>query len=102
MAGMITVGMYYEVVPGRERDFEEKFDEVLGVMRDQEGHTKSLLFRQVGKENSYAILSEWNSQDAFTAFIGSDLFRQVTDWGKSGILAGRPRHDVYSRTSALD
>lgn len=102
MSSMITVGMFYQVVPGKQRDFETKFDGVLAVMRGQAGHVQSVLFRQVGQEDTYAILSEWESQDSFRAFIGSDLFRQVTDWGKAGILAGRPRHSVYARTADLD
>ncbi len=92
---MITVGMYYDVVPGREQDFEKKFGDVVAVMEDRPGHVQSLLYRQVGRSSSYAILSEWESRDAFTAFLSSDLFRQVTHWGKSGILEGRPRHKVY-------
>lgn len=98
---MITVGMYYDVVPGKESEFEAKFDRVLEAMQDQSGHVESLLFRQVRHEGRYAILSEWESHGAFQTFLGSDLFRRVTDWGRSGILAGRPRHSVYSRTADL-
>ena len=29
------------------------------------------------------------------AFIASDAFRKVTNWGKEEILAGRPHHEVY-------
>ena len=92
---MITVGMYYDVVPGREGDFERKFGDVVDVMDRQAGHVQSLLYRQVGRSSSYAILSEWRSRKAFTEFIHSDVFRQVTAWGKAGILKARPRHKVY-------
>lgn len=94
---MITVGMYYEVIPGKESLFEEKFEAVMGVLEGQAGHVQSFLYNQVKRSNSYAILSEWETQDAFTAFIRSDIFKQVTDWGKAEILEERPRHKVYGR-----
>ena len=54
------------------------------------------LYHQVKRHNIYAILSEWSSREEFTTFLQSDLFREVTDWGKASILAGRPRHEIYS------
>ncbi len=98
---MITVGMYYEVKPGKEGEFEEKFEAVTNVLESQSGHVQSFLYQQVKKANSYAILSEWDSQDDFTSFIQSDIFKQVTDWGKAEILEVRPRHKVYGRERDL-
>lgn len=98
---MITVGMYYEVLPGREKEFEEKFEAVANALEGQAGHVRSLLYQQVKKPNSYTILSEWDAKDDFTAFIKSDAFRAVTDWGKAEILAGRPSHKVYGREREL-
>ena len=34
--------------------------------------------------------------EAFLAFIRSDAFREVTNWGKEQILAGRPRHRIFA------
>ena len=96
---MITVGMYYDVVSGKESVFENKFEEVARVLDGQPGHVRSLLYRGVQQPRSYAILSEWESEDAFTTFIRSETFRAVTSWGKDGILEGRPRHKVYGRES---
>ena len=45
---------------------------------------------------SYVILSEWQTREAFQAFLQSDAFKQVTAWGKTEILRGRPRHKVYT------
>lgn len=92
---MVTVGMFYDVVEGRESDFEEKFDRVVAVMSDQPGHVRTTLYRQVRGEGNYAILSEWSSREAFQTFVASETFRQVTAWGKAGILAGRPRHRIF-------
>ncbi len=99
---MITVGMYYDVKEGKEGEFEEKFEAVAGALDGSSGHVQSLLYQQVKKANSYTILSEWDSQDAFMSFIKSDAFKQVTDWGKAEILEGRPRHKIYGREADLN
>lgn len=92
---MITVGMNYHVLPGKQAEFEEKFAAVLVALRDADGHTTSTLWRDVVDEGSYLITSDWSDEAAFTGFIGSDAFRAVTDWGKAEILAGRPEHKIY-------
>lgn len=98
---MITVGMYYDVRPGKEQEFETAFEKVIEVLGGQSGHKESFLYRQVKRPRSYAILSEWDSQDAFTAFIRSETFKQVASWGKAEILEARPRHKVYGKESDL-
>ena len=98
---MVTVGMYYDVVSGKESVFESKFEEVVRVMDGQPGHVRSRLYRAVQQPRSYAIISEWASDDAFTTFIRSETFREVTSWGKAGILEGRPRHKVYGREGEI-
>ena len=99
---MITVGLYYDVKPGKEKIFEDKFEDVLGVLGSQSGHKASFLYHQVNRPNSYAILSEWENQGDFLDFIKSDLFRQVTNWGLDGILERRPSHKIYGRERDLD
>jgi heme-degrading monooxygenase HmoA len=49
----------------------------------------------VSDPQSYLIVSEWNSEDAYNDFIQSDKFKGVVNWGKENILAGRPSHTVY-------
>jgi heme-degrading monooxygenase HmoA len=95
-APMITVGMNYEVRQGKEQVFEEGFRKVLQVMAGMPGHQKSRLFKDVDRTGSYLIHSEWESKEAFTAFIRSREFADVTRWGAEEILAGRPSHKVYS------
>jgi heme-degrading monooxygenase HmoA len=92
---MITVGMNYDVLPGKEPEFEAKFSAVIGALNDAAGHNSSRLFRDVDDASSYLIISEWDSNDAFKAFVTSEAFRSVTNWGKAEILRGRPRHQVY-------
>jgi heme-degrading monooxygenase HmoA len=98
---MVTVGLYYEVVPGKEAAFEEKVEQVMGVLGGNPGHLKSFLYRRVHEPNSYAIISEWSSQAEFTNFVRSEIFRQVTDWGKAEVLQGRPNHKVYGHERDL-
>jgi heme-degrading monooxygenase HmoA len=92
---MITIGMYYDVIPGKEAVFEEKFRAVVGALEKGPGHKASFLYKRHDDPSSYLIISEWDSQEAFGAFIRSDAFKAVTDWGKAEILRGRPRHHVY-------
>ena len=94
---MVTVGMYYDVISGKESAFEERFEGVLEALAAQPGHVQTDLYHQVKQPRRYAIFSEWEAREAFTTFIRSDLFREVTDWGRENILDGRPRHEIYDR-----
>jgi heme-degrading monooxygenase HmoA len=94
---MVTIGMNYRVLPGKEQAFENMFRAVLATMNDMPGHTGSSLFRDVNDPQKYLILSDWNDRDAFDAFIASDKFRGVANWGKEQVLAGRPTHEYYER-----
>ena len=96
---MITVGMNYEVLPGKEGEFESVFAKVADVMGKMEGHKESHLYRDVASAQSFLIISEWTDSDAFQAFIRSDQFRNVADWGKEKILAAQPRHEIYGMES---
>jgi heme-degrading monooxygenase HmoA len=95
---LITVGMNYQVIPGKGETFEKAFAAVLKVMAEMEGHTESHLYRDVNDGNSYLIVSEWQDRAAFDSFIRSDQFRRVADWGKEQILAGRPKHEIYEKS----
>lgn len=92
---MVTIGMNYKMIPGKEKVFEDAFKKVLGVMNEMEGHSKSFLYSDVSDKQSYLIVSEWSSEDAFNTFMQSDKFKNVVNWGKENILAGRPSHTVY-------
>ncbi len=92
---MVTIGMNYEIRPGKEREFEDRFNAVLGAFTEGSGHVRTRLYKDVNTPQSYLIHSEWEDRDAFMTFIRSEAFRSVTDWGKSEILADRPRHRIY-------
>lgn len=95
---MVTIGMNYTVLPGKEDVFERAFRAVLDVMKGSTGHTTSHLYKDIDAPNSYLIISEWNDKTAFDAFVRSEQFAKVTNWGKEQILAGRPKHQVFTTT----
>jgi len=93
---MVTIGMNYAVLPGKEDVFERAVKQVIEVMKTIEGHSNSSLFRQVGQDDpTYLIVSDWSSEAAYTDFIRSDKFRKVTSWGLAEVLRGRPSHTTY-------
>lgn len=92
---MITVGMNYHVIPGKQDEFEEKFAGVIDALKAAEGHDSSSLWKDVADDASYLITSEWSSEQAFVDFIHSQAFKDVTSWGKEQILSGRPQHKIY-------
>lgn len=92
---MITVGMNYHVIAGKQKDFEEKFKAVMGALQAAAGHTHSTLWKDVSDDASYLITSEWSEEQAFLDFIRSQAFQDVTTWGKEQILSGRPQHKIY-------
>jgi heme-degrading monooxygenase HmoA len=93
--------MYYDVIPEKAKFFEDKFFEVLNLMRGMKGHQQSFLYRRVDDPYSYAIIAEWDSQDDFMAFVRSQAFREVTTWGREQILRGMPRHKIYPRSDDM-
>ena len=92
---MTTIGMNYDVLPGKEDVFLAGFKNVLGLLRTLPDHVDSRLYRDTESANQFLIVSLWNNRSAFTDFIRSQAFKDVTNWGKAEILAGRPTHTVY-------
>ena len=92
---MTTIGMHYDVIPGKEREFEQGFYGVLDHLKQRPGHIDSRLYQDVAAAGSYLILSQWSTKESFEAFIHSPEFRGAVNWGKAEILRGRPRHQVY-------
>ena len=92
---MITVGMNYKIIPGKDDEFVAVFTKVLKIIEDMPGHGETHLYRDVYAEHDYLIVSEWTDEAAFEAFVDSDRFRNVTDWGRKNVLAAQPRHEIY-------
>jgi heme-degrading monooxygenase HmoA len=93
--------MYYDVLPGQGPTFVARFREVLAALQSTPGHKSTVLYQRVDDPESFAILSEWESAEAFGGFIRSEAFRQVTTWGRAHVLRNPPRHRIYPRTEDL-
>jgi heme-degrading monooxygenase HmoA len=94
---VVTIGMNYYVLAGKEQVFEDACKNVVKTMQGIDGHDESHLYREVADdEAAYLIVSRWDSEDAFNAFIASDAFKKVTSWGKENILSRRPAHTTYT------
>lgn len=92
---MVTIGMNYKVLEGKEQVFERAFSGVLKAMESIAGHSRTRLYRDVHDARAYLIVSEWSDKSAFDSFVRSEAFAKVTNWGKEQVLADRPRHQVY-------
>jgi len=79
---MITVGMNYHVLEGKQQLFEDKFAGVIDALKAADGHESSNLWKDVSDDASYMITSEWSDEQAFKDFIQSDAFRAVTNVGQ--------------------
>ena len=98
---MVTVGMYYDVIPGQGEAFRAMFAAFVDALRGGAGHRSSYLYQRVDDPDSYAILSEWDDPQAFHAFIRSPAFREVTAWGRAEVLRNPPRHKIYPRADDI-
>jgi heme-degrading monooxygenase HmoA len=87
--------MYYDVIPDKADMFTAKFRDVIVALGSVEGHKATYLYQRVDDRHSYAIISEWDDRQSFLNFIRSDLFRQVTTWGREQVLRNAPRHKIY-------
>lgn len=92
---LTTVGMHYEVKPGKEQEFEQGFLSVIEHLKNVPGHVESHLYEDVASTGSYVILSQWDSRESFQQFLRSPQFANVTSWGRAEILRSRPRHQVF-------
>ena len=92
---MTTIGMHYDVIPGKEEEFEQGFLKVLEHLKSVPGHVESHMYEDVAVTGSYVILSQWDTKESFDRFLQSDAFKSVVAWGKAEMLRGRPRHKVY-------
>jgi heme-degrading monooxygenase HmoA len=93
---VVTVGLYYDVLPGKGPEFRAKFQQVVEALnRSVPGHKATYLYQRVDDPDSFAVISEWEDRQAFLNFIHSDIFRQVTAWGRENVLRHAPRHKLY-------
>src|SRR5579864_6503090 len=88
---MTTIGMNYDVIPGKEAEFEQGFANVIAHLKTVTGHVESRLYRDIGSAGGYLILSQWQTKESFETFLHSPAFKQTVSWGKAEILRSSPR-----------
>ncbi len=92
---MVTIGMNYKVIKGKEEAFENAFGKVVAALAGADGHSESRMFRDISDAQHYLIISQWSRKASFDAFVASDTFRNIVNWGKEEILSDRPHHEIY-------
>jgi heme-degrading monooxygenase HmoA len=92
---MTTIGMQYEVIPGKEEEFKKGFLGVLDLLKTLPGHIESHMYEDIQSTGSYVILSVWETKESFEKFTHSPAFGKAVAWGKAEILRSRPKHTVY-------
>lgn len=93
---LVTFGLNYDVKPGHNEEFERVTRDALKLMESVEGHRETRLYRDIDRPDSYLIYSDWETKEAFSAFIRSEAFKAVQSLGRE-ILANPPRHNVYTK-----
>ncbi|AWR94126.1 antibiotic biosynthesis monooxygenase family protein [Acidianus brierleyi] len=97
---MINVGLYYKVKEGHEKEFENKFNEVVNFLKNNyPGLKQAKLYKSVEEPREYLIYTEWDSLETFRKFISSYEYKGTVDYGKS-IIEGRPYHKVFQEINS--
>src|SRR5258708_20335675 len=97
---MTTIGMHYDVIPGKEEEFEKGFLGVLALLKTLPGHVESHMYEDIESKGSYVILSQWETKEAFEKFTHSPAFGKAVAWGKAEILLIRPPLSVDEEGAA--
>lgn len=91
---MIDVGLYYQVKPGHEEEFEKAFLGVVTFLKKNfQGFIDAKLYRSVQNPQEYLIYSEWESLEIFKKFMSSRQLMEAKEYGKI-ILQSLPRHKI--------
>src|SRR4051794_18059263 len=77
---MTTIGMHYEVKPGKEEEFKQGFLGVLNLLKTLPGHIESHMYEDIESRGSYVILSQWESKEAYAKFLQSPEFAKAVAW----------------------
>ena len=72
---MFVVMNVVEAKEGRVEDFERAFRERERLLTQAEGFVEFELPRR-DQDREYIVLTKWESDEAFNAWVGSDLFKR--------------------------
>jgi heme-degrading monooxygenase HmoA len=74
---MYIVANRVPVAPGWEEKFEERFRQRAGQVEKQPGFVRMQILRPVSDDSPYVVLTTWETEAAFQAWVGSDDFKQA-------------------------
>ena len=58
---MINIGLYYKVKKGHEKEFEDKFLNVISLLKNVDfGFLSGKLYREIGDCSEYMLYTEWD------------------------------------------
>lgn len=92
---MVMVGLLFDVIPGKEREFEGLARHLMHSMEGFEGHRRSRLVRDVEEGGTYIILSDWEDKDEFDTFATSEAFHDLAIKAQGALLKRPPYHRTY-------
>ncbi len=72
---MFVVMNVVEAKEGRVEDFERAFRERERLLTQAEGFVEFELLRR-DRDREYIVLTKWESDEAFKAWVGSELFKR--------------------------
>lgn len=102
---MITVANRIQVAPEHAEGFERRFRERMHHVDHSPGFERNRVLRPTRAGDPYVVLTEWESREAFEAWMQSDAFRQAHA-GASGPSAGSDSrleiHEVIQDTENPD
>jgi heme-degrading monooxygenase HmoA len=74
---MFVVTNRIPVAPGWEEQFETRFRNRAHAIGKQAGFVRMEVLRPVSKDTPYAVVTVWEDQPAFQAWIASEDFRDA-------------------------
>jgi heme-degrading monooxygenase HmoA len=72
---MYVVANRVPVVAGWEERFEARFQQRAGQVEQQSGFVRMQILRPVDASSPYVVLTTWENEAAFQAWVGSDDFK---------------------------
>ena len=65
------------VHPDWHKEFEKRFQHRAGQIEKQAGFKKMQILKPGSEDLPYIVYTEWNDEDAFKSWVGSDDFKEA-------------------------
>jgi heme-degrading monooxygenase HmoA len=86
----------FQVVPGKEEDFERIWRERETYLQDTPGFVRFALLKSEMSGGEYVSHSTWTDKDAFMSWMNSESFAKGHRQGSlAGILEGPPMPSMF-------